>query len=284
MTQDVLSDVLTSMRVKGTVYFCDHVIAPWRKEFLDTTTAAFHQIRKGTCWLHTENGTEYLENGDVIFLRPGLDHVLTSDDPKRQNTTGVPETLLLCGYFEFNQSWTGPQRAVFPRFRIIRARKTQASSWMRVILDQLAAEYLSARPGAQLAIDRLTEVLVVELIRASFDGQEKTGYLEAISDRYVGQALQRLHADPANGWTLESLAREIGISRAGLARRFKDRVGQPMFGYLTDLRMQNARELLKDSELSLHAVAHRVGYRSTIAFAKTFKKLTGETPSAYRKR
>ena len=104
-----------------------------------------------------------------------------------------------------------------------------------------------------------------------------------MTDRQIGGALKQLHQHPENAWTLENLAREVGMSRAALARRFKDLVGQPMFEYLTRLRMQHARELLQETQLPVYAVAQRVGYESDLAFTKTFRKRTGMTPTRFRK-
>ncbi|MFT5043017.1 MAG: transcriptional regulator GlxA family with amidase domain, partial [Hyphomicrobiaceae bacterium] len=94
--------------------------------------------------------------------------------------------------------------------------------------------------------------------------------------------LALLHAEPHRPWTLETLAAEAALSRSSLARRFKERVGQPMFEYLTALRMQRASELLRDTALPIYEVASRVGYDSDVAFTKTFKRIMRTTPTRYR--
>ena len=107
--------------------------------------------------------------------------------------------------------------------------------------------------------------------------------MRALADRHIAESLERLHNNLSHAWTLESLAREVGLSRAGFARRFKELVGMSMFDYLTQLRVQRAKELLSDTGLSLYAVANHIGYESDLAFTRTFKKRTGVTPTAYRK-
>ena len=283
MSGDVLSAVLASMRVSGTVYFCDQLDAPWSKEFRDTAVASFHQIRRGSCWVQVDDETEYLGPGDLVFLEPGLDHVLTSQLAGQKPQEKTLRTLLLCGYCDFTHGADTPLRSVFPKMAIVRQEEIQERPWLKGTLDQLAAEYLSMQPGAQLVVNKLTEVLLVELIRINFGRIEQNAFLRALNDKHVARALQQLHNHPETGWTLENLAREIGMSRAALARRFKTLVGQPMFEYLTRLRMQRARELLQETSLPLHEVASRVGYESDIAFTKTFKKRTGMTPTRYRK-
>ena len=280
---DVLSEVLRFMRINGTVYFCDQVVAPWTKEFVATTTASFHQVRRGGCWLVTEEGPVYLASGDVVFLAAGLDHKLCSHLPDQPVSGTEPDTLLMCGYLEFAHDVDTPIKGLFPQLSILREADIQASPWLKATLDQLAAEFLSSTPGVQLVVDRLTEILVVELIRANFGAAGDTPYIRAMNDRVVGAALQRLHAHPEQPWTLQSMASEVGVSRAGLANRFKDLVGTPMFEYLTGLRMQRAKVLLNDSLEPINDVANQVGYESDIAFVKAFKKRVGLTPVAYRK-
>ena len=283
MPGDVLSDVLASIRVAGTVYFCDQVQAPWKKEFLGTTAASFHQVRRGYCQLEAGGVTEYLNPGDVVFLEAGVHHVLSSTPVSGESGSEPPDVLLLCGYFEFSQDIDSPVRSLFPTMSILRQEDIQESPWLKATLDQLAAEYLSPLPGAQLVVSRLTEVLVVELIRSNFGQSDTPVFFEAVSDRQIGKALQSLHNNFGKAWTLQSLAEEVGMSRAGLARRFKELVGSPMYEYLTQLRVQKARELLLQTKLPLYEIASRVGYESDISFTKVFKKLTGRTPTQIRR-
>lgn len=114
--------------------------------------------------------------------------------------------------------------------------------------------------------------------------QESSGFLRAVNDRMIGKALQHLHNHPEKPWTLEVLAGEVGMSRAGLAKRFKDLVSRPMFEYLTQLRVQKARELLSQTSLPLYEIAARVGYESDVSFTRVFKKRTGLTPTGFRRR
>ena len=155
--------------------------------------------------------------------------------------------------------------------------------WLKSTLDQLSTEYLSRQPGSEVVVDKLTEILIVELIRINFGRSEQSGFTGALLDTQISQGLELLHAAPEQSWTLDTLASKIAMSRAAFAKRFKERVGQTMFEYLTALRMQRAQTLLRESDLSLYAVANRVGYQSDLAFTKAFKRLLGVTPTVYRK-
>ena len=281
---DVLSDVLRSLHATGTVYFCDQLSPPWKKQFSGEDGASFHQIRRGNCRLESEGVIDYLGPGDLVFLAPGRAHNLTSEFSGEPGVEHQADTLLLCGYCTFDNTAGNSLNELFPDIIIIRDQQLQSHGWLRTILDQLSREYLSMHPGSEIVVNRMTEVLIVELVRINFGQQEKTPLIKALADRYIGKALQQLHRHPDRPWSLEILATDVGLSRAAFAKRFKTLAGQPMFDYLTALRMQHACQLLRETDLPLYDVASRVGYESDLAFTRTFKKRLGETPTSYRKR
>lgn len=280
---EVLSDILQSMRARGSVYFCDHLEAPWSLEFRDTKTASFHLVRRGECWLISGDTRERLGPGDLVFIEPGRDHELASHPPGQAPPPASARTLLLCGYCEFSQETFTPLLDVFPSLTIVREEELLKNPWLKSTLDQLSTEYMSQEPGAELVVNKLTEIVLVELIRINFGREGKSRFVAALSDKRIAKALQQLHTNPHTAWTLDRMAEEVGMSRASFARRFRELVGQPMFEYLTRLRMQRARELLRETRLPLYEIAAQVGYESDLAFTKTFKKHTGTTPTRYRK-
>lgn len=280
---EVLSDILRSMRVHGSVYFCDHLQAPWSMDFKDTTSASFHLVRRGECWVMSGELTECLGPGDLVFIEPGRDHVLASQPPGREPPQADATTLLLCGYCEFARETGTPLLDIFPSLTVVREEEILKHPWLKSTLDQLSSEYLSQQPGAELVVDKLTEVVLVELIRINFGRAEQGRFVQALSDKRIGKALQHLHNKPSTAWTLAKLAEEVSMSRAAFAKRFKALVGQPMFEYLTMLRIQRAKELLQETNLPLYEISSRVGYESDLAFTRTFKKHTGTTPIRFRK-
>ncbi len=280
---EVLSDILRSMRVEGSVYFCDHLQAPWSMDFADTKSASFHLVRRGECWVMSGERTDCLGPGDLVFIEPGRDHVLASHPPKHDPPPGEAQTLLLCGYCSFAEETGTPLLDIFPSLTIVREEEILKHPWLKSTLDQLSSEYMSQQPGAELVVNKLTEIVLVELIRINFGRDDKSHFIRALSDKKISRALQHLHNNPHIGWTIEKIAGDVGMSRAAFAKRFKELVGQPMFEYLTVLRVQRAKELLRETKMPLYDVASRVGYESDLAFTKTFKKHTGTTPTRYRK-
>jgi len=277
MDADILSDVLRSLRATGTVYFCDQLEAPWKKSYTGDRVASFHQVRRGGCWLHSEGIEKYLGPGDLVFIEPGRPHTLTSEQSDKADTYANPATLLLCGYCQFDDMLALPLSALFPEISVMRDEQLQSHLWLRTLLDTLSAEFLSRQPGTRIVVNKLTEVFLVELVRINFGEKEGTPLLKALADKQIAKALQLLHQHPEKSWSLNSLANEVGMSRAGFTKRFKLLVGYSMFDYLTHLRLQRACELLEDTQLSLYDIANSVGYVSDLAFARTFKKRLGIT-------
>ena len=280
---DVLSDVLRSMHVTASIYFCDCLNAPWSRTFSDAGQANFHMIRRGQCWLTTEDCTERLGPGDFVFTEPGYEHSLSSARPDDTADVESAETLLLCGYCHFETPLTHPLLKSLPSLTIVRSEQLHELAWLRSTLDQLSSEYLSQKPGSEVVVDKLTEALFVELIRNNFGLYAGHTFMAALHDKSVGRALELLHANTQQAWTIDALARNVGLSRAAFAKRFRSLVGQTVFEYLTHLRMQRAKELLRRPDLRLHEVAAQVGYESDLAFTRAFKRVYELTPTRFRK-
>jgi AraC-like DNA-binding protein len=111
---------------------------------------------------------------------------------------------------------------------------------------------------------------------------DRTGWLAGLRDPFVGRALSAFHRDPARAWTIETLARAVGLSRSAFAERFTQFVGQPLLQYLTNWRMQLAANHLLSGTESVAVIANRVGYDSEAAFSRAFKKAVGAPPSRWR--
>jgi AraC-like DNA-binding protein len=113
---------------------------------------------------------------------------------------------------------------------------------------------------------------------------EHKGWLAGARDRFVGRALSMLHAQPGHSWTVDELARNVGLSRSALALRFTDMLGHPPMQYLARWRLQVAAQELSIGSKSLAAVAEQVGYDSEPAFNRAFKREFGMPPAGWRKK
>jgi AraC-like DNA-binding protein len=281
---EVLSDILRSMRVTGSVYFCDALESPWTRTFKDAESASFHMIRRGQCWLIDADRLEALGPGDLVFAKPDQEHQLSSERPGEVTASPSSQTMLLCGYCRFDAPLGHPLLSSLPSLIVVRSQDLIEHAWLKSTLDQLSSEYMAQKPGSDIVVDKLTEVLLVELVRLNFGREERAAFIGALYDKPVSRALSLMHSAPQEPWTIDGLAAKVAMSRAALAKRFKERVGQTVFEYLTQLRMQKAERLLRGSRLPLYQVANQVGYESDLAFAKAFKRVLGVTPTRYRKR
>ena len=275
-TMEVLSDILKGLRTTGSVYFCDFLVPPWELLYEDEDRAMFHLVRRGRCQLNIDGEKHPLEPGDFVFITPGVDHKVSSEQP------ADPQTLLLCGYCKFDAIENDVLLRALPRYVLMQRDDMEPWPWLTRTLEHLSAEYMSGAPGSDLTVNKLTEVLLVQLLRADFGRSSDIGIVAALRDKRLARALTAIHQRPGQSWTIENASAEASMSRSGFARKFKELLGTSFFYYLTRLRMRIARELLTTTNLPVPTIGEKIGYQSDLSFVKTFKKLHGETPRAYR--
>ncbi|HEX7134159.1 MAG TPA: AraC family transcriptional regulator [Iamia sp.] len=152
------------------------------------------------------------------------------------------------------------------------------------LVDLLAGEIVRDEPGQEAVLDRLLDLLLVTTVRTWFAGPEADApaWYRANDDPVVGHALRLLHQEPAAAWTVASLAREVGVSRATLARRFADEVGETPMAYLTEWRLALAADLLREPDATVAGVARQVGYGTGFALSAAFSRVRGISPSEHR--
>jgi AraC-like DNA-binding protein len=143
----------------------------------------------------------------------------------------------------------------------------------------------SPTAGSETILSKLSELMFLQAIRQHLDNlpDNSTGWLSGLRDRHVGAALVLMHGRPAHAWTLDALAREVGLSRSVFAQRFSEMVGMPAMQYLSNWRLQIAARMLTSQRLSIAEAAAKVGYDSEAAFNRAFKKRVGVPPGAWRR-
>jgi AraC-like DNA-binding protein len=156
--------------------------------------------------------------------------------------------------------------------------------WHSPVVSMLADEIIKDEPGQEAVVDRLLDLLLVAVLRAWLSRPEAgaPGWYRARSDPVVGRAIRLIQDDPARPWTVANLARETGVSRAALARRFTELVGEPPMTFLTGWRLALAADLLREPGATIGAVAQQVGYGSAFALSAAFKRVRGVSPSQHR--
>jgi AraC-like DNA-binding protein len=168
--------------------------------------------------------------------------------------------------------------------RIQTIERRQEAEWWLASVRYLTEESAAPGPGNRAVLARLAESLFVEVLRwqLRYASQAHGGWLAGLDDPQVGRVLCVLHALPDRQWTVDELAREAAMSRAALAKRFVELVGQSPIHYLAGWRMHLARHLLRESTLGIGEIAGRVGYESEAAFNRAFRRLVGSPPATWR--
>lgn len=319
---DVLSDVLASVRLTGSMLFLVDATTPWvtwapraeafRPAVLPSAQhlVSYHVVTRGSCWAGLRGRQpQRFEAGDVLVVPHGDAYFLAepADAPDSYGhdeaveffrcmaagkvpTTvnaggGAPQTQFICGFLGCHVRPFNPVLAALPPMIHLRGA-TPASERMQHLIDFAIAELRDDTSGSHGVLLRLAELMFVEVVRRQLEAVAgaSSGWLAGLHDPLVARALAALHGDPARHWTLDALAAQACCSRSVLAERFTHFVGQPPMQYLAQWRMQLAAHELAQPGSKLVAVAQAVGYESEAAFSRAFKRATGLAPAAWRGR
>ena len=153
------------------------------------------------------------------------------------------------------------------------------------LVDLLVHELTTDQVGQSTVVDRLVDVVLVATVRAwlAAHPDDAPGWLSTAHDPVVHGALRAIHDRPAEPWTVLTLAREVDVSRANFAARFRAQVGSPPMAYLTRWRLTLAADLLTTTDRTLASIAADVGYGSAFALSAAFSQQMGTSPSRYRR-
>lgn len=314
---DALSDVLGAVRLTGAVFFDVQASDPWVAETPRGAAIVrrifphadhlipYHAIVSGSCWVSVPGAAPLqVATGDIVMFPHGHAHVLSSGPGMRGEpdlslyrrpdeshlpfslslgTAGAATTHVVCGYLGCDARPYNPLLMALPNAIHV----TDSPGGTLAAYVQLAlAESKESRIGGECVLGRLSELLFVEVVRRYAESPDtgRTDWLSGLRDPGVGLAITALHREPQRAWTVQSLARAVGLSRSVLAERFSQFVGLPPMQYLASWRMQLAANELRGSNDSVATIANRVGYESEAAFSRAFSKSMGEPPSSWRKR
>lgn len=308
---DAFSDLMRGVRAHGSLFASSTLTAPWSLHFVDGAPLTLCTVLGGAGWIVPEHEAAVRVGAyDTVLVRGpgtftfvdevgttavpvvcgvdcatpeqgGTRHRLGWHDPGAPDDDGNGTTTLLVGAY--------PARGEISR-RLLEALpvvlRVEAGGRADPVLEHLAAEVAVDAPGQQVVLDRLLDWMLVCTLRTHFDrpGGRAPAWWTAQRDPVAGRALQLLHAEPAAPWTVAALAGRVGVSRATLAKRFSDLVGEPPLTYLTRWRMTLAADLLLDRpELTVAGVARSVGYAEPFGFSAAFKRVRGLSPSEFRR-
>ena len=297
---DPMSDVLASMHVRSFGYARLEASAPWGVAY-PAHRASIGMVVQGNCWLTVGDDPDpiplssgdcfLMAHGDALALRSDPDASLSpfSDVFVRRkgkaNLSGTgPPSIVVGGWFGIDRLSSRPLTMHLPPLILIPTDQAQPLA-LHATLQQLAHETATSAPGSQVIINRLAEVLFIQMLRAHIASNfaAKTSWLIALNDPVIGAALYLMHNRVDYPWTIEKLAHEVGLSRSAFAHRFRRLVGEAPLEYLTNWRIFKASELLRTGKMKLTAIAQSVGYDSDASFSRVFRRVMQTSPGQYRK-
>ena len=307
---DAIVGLLDGPRARGAFLLRALMDPPWSVRVQDEAPLSLLAMVRGDAWVVPDRAgeTEHLGSGDVAITR-GPDPYTFADDPattpqvvihpgERCTTPdgrdlaqamdlGVrtwgnsPDgsTVMLIGAYQMRGEISERLLAALPPLLVL-----HEDAWSSPLVPLLTDEIVKDEPGQEAVLDRLLDLLLIAVLRAWFSRPEAEApaWYRAHDDPVVGRALRMMHNNPDHPWTVASLATEIGVSRAALARRFTDLVGEPPMAYLTGWRLTLAADLLREPDATVGAVARQVGYASPFALSTAFKRVRGVSPRQHR--
>lgn len=303
---DALTDILNTLRLSSSLYFRTELTSPWGIEVPSKEKVArFHIVIRGQCWLKIDGEEKgmHMSNGDLVVIPHGVSHQL-SDMP----TTAIrplAEVLeevayvgegpliyggdgagccLVCGEFSFDDLGSHPLLENLPKKLYVSGDSSYNTQWLDSAVGFIAHEAAKLKPGAHAIIDRLSEIILIQVIRATLDAAKKPiPFLSAFTDSRINKVLAAIHANPANDWSVERLGQLVNMSRSSFSNRFSELAGMTPQQYVIFVRLQKANRLLVETSAPLITVAESIGYQSEAAFSQSFKKQYGMRPGEFRR-
>lgn len=312
MGADVLSTLLQSVRIAGSLQFCLQAAGAWQTDGAPrlgqlarnaTPAIPFHVVANGRCWVRVEGRVLDLHQGDVVAFPFATGHALglgeagslicpVDDLPPRpwaevpvlRYGDGPVATRLLCGFVSLEAMNFQPLRDALPVVMHIASRAPGTSTLVRSAVHELVAEADARSPGGSSVVERLTEIILIELLRSEMGSPQGSacGLLAGMTDPVVAKGLGALHAAPTANWTLASLARASATSRSVLSERFSATLGASPMRYLREWRLFLAGRALAETTQSIGRIAEAAGYDTEAAFSRAFSRLHGLPPARWR--
>ena len=273
----------------------------WSVRFSEYEGIKCYAVATGSCWLSVEGLGEpmHLQTGDCFLLMGGRPFSLSSDPAltptdfmtlvSGMTEKGLPringggDCFVVGGHFVLSGAHASALLAGLPL--VVHLRSDSDKAELRWALERMRKELDEARPGCLLVVQHLAHMMLIQALRLQaterFVGG--VGWLFALGDKHMNAAINAMHDDPAFAWTLEGLAKRVGMSRSNFALKFKETVGESPMEYLTRWRMMVAGDRLEKSSEPVSVVAAAAGYESESAFGKAFKRVMGGSPRRYRR-
>ena len=296
---DPLSDVLALLKPRSYMSGGFDMGGAWSLQFPQHLGTKCYALVSGQCWLSVDGVAEAarIEAGDCFLLPTGRPFVLTSDralvpidahavfgfplNGRIRTVGGGGDCFGVGGHFILSGPHVDMLMGALPP--IVHLRSPSDKAALRWAIERMMDELREPRPGSLLMAQHLAHMMLVQALRLHLSQGPSggVGWLFALADRHMGQAIGAMHEAPGRRWTLQELARHVGMSRTVFAERFKRTVGTSPMDYLTGWRMMLAGDRLRHSDEPVSVIAQALGYESEAAFGTAFKRVMGCSPRRY---
>ncbi len=304
---DLIDDILSTLNLRGALYFRTDFSGPWGVTVPDHVGAArFHLVIQGRCHVRLATGEQAtLGPGDLILIPAGRSHTLCGHEnceaPPLETVlaeTGYQgegvlilgdgdqraATQMVCGHFTFRNGADHPLLRALPNVLLLSAADRAHEPLLDDTLRLITQRIFEARPGSMASVVKLSEAAFIELVRTSAAEENNlSAIMAAFEDKQIARALKCIHEQANGAWTVETLAREAGMSRSRFAERFRALLGVAPMAYLSEWRLQKALAMLDDTRSSVQQIAVETGYQSPAAFTRAFAGRFGLPPTEYRR-
>lgn len=268
---------------------------PWRVRRTQSPNPYYVAVLKGSLRYSDQRSEAVVVNaGDFILIPSAQDFLMWSEAESGEDDMVIDPVILpgggyrvgkvdgpvdmraLVGYCIFQSDDATLLSSLLPELVVVRGERRLA-----MLMELLGEEAMGSKPGREVVLQHLLEVLLIEALRSSAELGERPGLLRGLSDERLAVAIRGMHAWPERGWTVAELARDAALSRSGFHERFQSAVGMAPMEYLTAWRLALAKDLLRKRDLSVSEIARQVGYRSASAFSVAFTRDVGLSPARY---
>ncbi|MGE0280162.1 MAG: AraC family transcriptional regulator [Rhizobiaceae bacterium] len=306
-----MSNVLRTVRLAGSLQFCFAPSGNWQTDGKprlaalgkSSSTVPFHIVVEGACWLRMGAIETELCAGDVVAFPFGTGHQLGAGDtgilvtpvadlppkpwrelPIMRYGDGSRQVRLLCGYLQCDALNFSPLRQAMPELLHARTTEAEGSAWLRATIAQIVAEADRPRSGGLSMLERLTEIIFIELLRHYMSEMRsgQGGWLAALADPALSRCLAVIHQDSSRDWSVADLSATSGLSRTALTDRFETVLGTSPMRYVRDWRLYLASAELMATTKPIAAIADEAGYGTEAAFNRAFSRAYGAPPAAWR--
>jgi AraC-like DNA-binding protein len=301
---DFMTDILQQAGLRRRLLDMRALAPGLALQFPCEKSLGLHVVTKGRAYVFAPNQVPMaLSTGDIALMARGCTHFVSTsasmDNLPRVvitlaqagnalavSTGGAADNVVVSGAYQLWHDPVHPLFALLPAWYVLRAETVAASTPLKQAIGLLEQEMRERSLGADMIVHGLLDVIFTYALRQMVDdtAPKQSNWASGIREASVRQAVQLMHDDCGRAWTLGDLASAVGVSRTGLAAKFRDAMGDTPLNYLRTVRIQNAMRILSKTQKTLETVATEVGYQDAFSFSKVFKRTVGVSPREFRQR